>query len=139
MLGGMRTIMAMCLATSLSVAVPGCCYFKGTCGKFLPDLIECSSEAVVKEMANILPAVMGILTGGAIDWAAQLKALEVVGADVVACAIAKAVAQLKMPALKTASASQPAALRAVTFDERAYAIARGEAYLSSLRKVPRLP
>ena len=96
-------------ATTLS----GCCAWTGTCGKddvggqVATGAINCGKAAIIKEIANLLPTVLAVLTGGAANWDTQLNALGGVGADALACAIQQATGQLLTKS--TPPASAPAA------------------------------
>lgn len=99
---------------ALASLLTGCAAVK----KVIVDAGVCASPAVVAEVANLLPAVTAILTGGAADWQAQLAALETVGVQFVVCAVEQAIHDLAArqgPAINT---------------DRGLAIARGRLYLS---------
>ncbi len=59
------------------------------------DLGLCVAGQIPAEVANLEPAVLGIITGGAADWNAQLTALEGLGISALVCTVNRVVNDLK--------------------------------------------
>lgn len=113
-------VVTMLLIGALALSSTGCCVFKGNCkeddhvGQIATVVVDCASEAIKTRVAEILPAVIAIVTGNAGNWSEQLAALTELGLDIVACALQQSgqevqnlISSGRLPHLKAAAASQP--------------------------------
>jgi hypothetical protein len=107
---------ALAVLLALSLALPSCCVFKGTCkdtpGQIATAVLDCAKAGIEADLPKVLPIVLDILKGATLDTNAILAALGGVaglmsdGITVVTCAIDAALA-----ISNSAPASQPAALK----------------------------
>ena len=70
-------------------------------------VIDCTVSAVESHAKDLLPAVLAILHGDAVNWQQQLDALKSLGEDVLACALGQA--SMQAEAAAEGDASQPTA------------------------------
>jgi nucleotide-binding universal stress UspA family protein len=77
-------------------------------GPIIVDVvIDCGVPAVSAAAADLLPTVVAILTGNAVNWADQLDALRVIGEEALACAMERAAADLEGQARMRLAPGQP--------------------------------
>lgn len=83
----------------LSVPIQGgCSWLKGTGQEVKAVVIDCSVTSVQDNARNLIPALVGILKGAAVNWKEQVKLfVKEFGRDATACALQVALQRLNAP------------------------------------------
>lgn len=75
----------------MSLFLQGCCAWTGTCtgkvGEIGNDIVDCGKASLKQSIANLIPTVLAIITGGSINWEQQLNSLVGLGGDALSCAL----------------------------------------------------
>lgn len=89
----------------LAPSISGCCVFRGDCkskaGQIATLVVNCSVEAVKTLVAEMLPAVIAIITSGGANWAVLLDQLKGAGFDALACSLQQAGQEIQNMAMKS--------------------------------------
>jgi hypothetical protein len=76
----------------------GCSWLKQTGNEAKNTTIDCSVESVKDNARGLVPAVIGILTGGSVNWKDQIEVfVKEFGRDATACAVQVALQRLNDP------------------------------------------
>lgn len=125
------TIALVSFGLVVALIFGGCCKTPDSTGcKVQNGLEACAAPAVQQEVQGLTPTVLTILTGGAVDYAAQLTALELqIGVQYVICAVEAVVEilQNKIP---------PAAMHAQIDPGTLLGLQRGVSYLEGKKVTP---
>jgi len=86
------------LALSIPATQSGCSWLKGTGQEMKSTAIDCSVQAAQDGARNLVPAIIGILTGGSVNWKDQVQVfVKEFGRDATACAVQTALRRLNDP------------------------------------------
>lgn len=86
------------LAIFLTLPQAGCAWLKTTGHEAKDTAIDCTVSSVQDNARALVPAVIGILTGGAVNWKDQVKTfVKGFGRDATACAMQVALQRLNDP------------------------------------------
>ena len=123
----MKKIALICIL----VVCGSCDWFKKNVEPIAKDVVvDCGKPAMVAEVENLVPAVLAIISGGKVNWKAQLDALKVVGKEALVCTVAVIERDLTQPPANgtaLAPSSQPAG--------KQEAAARAQEYLKDNKNI----
>lgn len=105
-------VLIVIFALSLAAPQSGCSWLKGEGSKAKAAAIDCSTDALQDGARNLVPAIVGMLAGGAINWKDQVKVfVKEFGRDATACAMQAAMQRLNDPIASEAE-EDPEVIRA---------------------------
>ena len=91
-------VLILILALSLPMHQSGCSWFKSAGKEAKTTAIDCSVDAVKDNARALVPAILGILTGGSFNWKEQVQVfVKEFGRDATACALQAALQRLNDP------------------------------------------
>lgn len=86
------------LIVLLAVSLFSCSWFKSTVKDNKATAIDCSKEVIRSAASSLIPAMVGILTGGTDNWKDQAKTMgKSFGMDALACATKVAMQIIEHP------------------------------------------
>lgn len=107
------TTTALLLIFAFSVPQSGCAWLKNAGTEAKSTAIDCSISSVQENAQALVPAVIGILTGGSVNWKDQVKLfVKGFGRDATACAMQTALKRLNDPVASEPVVEDPEAVRA---------------------------
>jgi hypothetical protein len=100
----MRKLALLLIVPLFCLTISSCCVFRGDCkdkpGQIATLVIDCALEAVKTQAAELLPAVIAIITSGGTNWMVLLDALKGMGIDALACALQQGGQEVQNLAMK---------------------------------------
>ena len=91
-------VLILIFALSIPMHQSGCAWLKQSGSTAKDVAIDCSVESVKDNARALVPAIIGIITGGAVNWKDQVKVfVKEFGRDATACAMQAALQRLNDP------------------------------------------
>jgi len=91
-------VLVLIFVVGSSYSQTGCSWWKTESTNVKRTVIDCSVASVQENASHLVPAIIGILSGGAVNWKDQVKVfVKEFGRDATACALQAATQRLNDP------------------------------------------